>query len=193
MKVLLKEDVDNLGYAGEVHNVAPGYGRNYLIPQGLAVLATDPVLRSARAWRERAAARRAQLRAEYEALSGRIEELRLVFEAKAGETGKLYGSVTTQDIVDRMNEALGTDLERRSIVSDPLRQVGEHQVLVRLSAEFQPRVTVEVQAEGGPADEAVAEAVAQAEAEATEAFGEPAAELEADEFEDEAFEDTAEA
>lgn len=148
MKILLKEDVLNLGYAGEVHKVADGYGRNYLIPRGLAVLATPSVLKQAAQWRERAAARRAELQAEYRALSARIEALTLEFEAKAGESGKLYGSVTTQDVVDQLNEKLGTEIDRRSIVSDPLRQIGEHNVMVRLSADFQPYVTVIVHAEG---------------------------------------------
>ncbi|RMD49779.1 MAG: 50S ribosomal protein L9, partial [Candidatus Thermofonsia bacterium] len=88
MKVLLKQDVENLGYAGEVHKVAPGFGRNYLIPQGLAVLATPGMMKQADAWRKKAEARRAQLRAEYEALAAKIQDVTLKFTAKAGNTGK---------------------------------------------------------------------------------------------------------
>ena len=147
MKVLLKEDVDNLGYAGEVHNVAPGYGRNYLIPKGLAVKASPSVMKQAEVWRKRAEARRAELRAEYEALAARIAETTLTFTARAGETGKLYGSVTTAQIADKLNEMLGTDIDRRKVGVEPLRQLGEHQVPIRLSADFQPELTVVIESE----------------------------------------------
>jgi large subunit ribosomal protein L9 len=149
MKVLLRIDVDNLGYAGEVHEVANGYGRNYLIPQGMAVKATTKVLRQAESWRRAAEARRAELQAEYELLSGRIRDLTLTFTARAGETGKLYGSVTTTQIADQLNELLGTDIDRRKVGNEPLRQLGEHKVPVRLAADFQPDVSVVIESEGG--------------------------------------------
>ncbi len=142
MKVLLKEDVDNLGYAGEVLNVADGYGRNYLIPKGIAVKASPSVLKQAHSWRDRAAVRMAEVQKEHEALAARIIETTLEFEARAGETGKLYGSVTTADIVDELNEALGTEIDRRKVVSDPLRQLGDHYVTIRLSRDYNPQVTV---------------------------------------------------
>jgi large subunit ribosomal protein L9 len=148
MKVLLKEDVSNLGYAGEVTEVADGYGRNYLIPQGLAVKATPGVLAAAKAWRERAKIRLAELRKEHEALSDRISGTRLTFYARAGESGKLYGSVTTNEIVDALNKELGMTVDRRSIVGDPLRQLGEHHVTVRLSRDYHPHVTVNILPEG---------------------------------------------
>jgi large subunit ribosomal protein L9 len=154
MKVLLKEDVDNLGYAGEVFEVAAGYGRNYLIPQGLAVKATSKVMKRADAWRKRAEARRAEMRAEHEILATRIQEVTLSFEAKAGSTGKLYGSVTTTQIADALNETLGTDIDRRRVGNEPLRQLGEHKVAVRLSSEFQPELTVAIIAEGEELEEA---------------------------------------
>jgi large subunit ribosomal protein L9 len=165
MKVLLKEDVDNLGYAGEVMTVADGYGRNYLIPRGLAVKASSSVLRSAEKWRERAAVRMAELQKEHEALSERLEAAELVFIARAGETGKLYGSVTTADIVDKLNEELGTEIERRQIVGGSLRQLGENKVTVRLSRDFQPQITVTIEPfeEEEPEEEAALE-----EAEAAE-------------------------
>lgn len=142
MKVLLKEDVENLGYAGEVHKVAPGFGRNYLIPRGLAEVATPKALEQARAWRARAEARRSQVRAEYQVLADKISALHLDFKARAGETGKLYGSVTTHDIADKLNAMLGTDIDRRKIESAPLRQLGEHTVVVRLDKQFQPELKV---------------------------------------------------
>ncbi len=149
MKVLLKEDVENLGYAGEVHTVADGYGRNYLIPKGMAVIAKPAVLKQADIWRKKAEARRAELRAEYEALSDKIENTTLNFKARAGSTGKLYGSITTTMITDSLNESLGTDIDRRKVGTEPLRQLGEHKVIVRLSSDFQPHVTVFIESEDG--------------------------------------------
>jgi large subunit ribosomal protein L9 len=149
MKVLLKEDVDNLGYAGEVHSVADGYGRNYLIPNGFAVIATPGVMKQADIWRKKAEARREELRAEYEELSMKINETTLTYVARAGETGKLYGSITTSQITDDLNETLGTDIDRRKVGVESLRQLGEHQVIVRLSSDFQPFVNVTIEPEEG--------------------------------------------
>jgi large subunit ribosomal protein L9 len=158
MKVLLKEDVDNLGYAGEVHDVAAGFGRNFLIPQGLAVKASPSVMKQAETWRRRAEARREEMRAEYEALTARIEDTTLTFTARAGDTGKLYGSITMAQVADEMNERLGTDIDRRKVGVEPLRQLGEHKVIVRLSGDFQPHLTVVIESEdGGRVAAAVAE------------------------------------
>lgn len=147
MKVLLREDVENLGFAGEVHDVAPGFGRNYLIPKELAVLATPGMLKQANNWRKKAEAHREEIRREYEALTARIQATTLNFTAKAGESGKLFGSVTTSQIADDLNEALGTDIDRRKVGVEPLRQLGTHQVVVRLSGDFQPELTVVIKPE----------------------------------------------
>ena len=163
MKVLLKEDVENLGYAGELCKVADGYGRNYLIPKGMAVVATPSVMKQAEVWRKKAEARRAQLRAEHEALAARIAETRLAFTARAGETGKLYGSITTSQIADALNEALGTEIDRRKVGVEPLRQLGEHKVVVRLSGEFQPELTVVIAAEEEADNPAAEETPAESE------------------------------
>ncbi len=179
MKVLLKEDVENIGYAGEVHKVANGYGRNYLIPRGLAVKATPNVMRQAEVWRKRAETRRAELRAEYEALSARIQDVSLTFTARAGETGKLYGSITTSQVADALNEKLGTDIDRRKVGVEPLRQLGKHKVVVRLSGDFQPELTVVVENE----EEEQEEPVEQAETPEEPAAEEPAAEDAGEEME----------
>ena len=161
MKVLLKQDVENLGFTGEVYSVANGYGRNFLLPRGLAVLATPKVLKQAESWREKAAARRAQIRSEFAALAERINGTELTFDAKAGETGKLYGSITTADVAEQLNKNLGTDLERRVILGDPLRQLGKHHVTVRLSGDFQPQVTVIIRQEGEAAEDEAEAVVAE--------------------------------
>jgi len=153
MKVLLKEDVDNLGLAGEVHAVADGYGRNYLIPRGLAVKADSGAMKQAQAWSARAAARREQLRAEYKQLAARISETKLTFVARAGDKGKLYGSVTMADVMDRLNETLGTDIDRRKADGEPLRQLGDHHVVIRLNADFHPQLAVRIVAEGAELEE----------------------------------------
>lgn len=147
MKVLLKQDVENLGLAGEVYEVANGYGRNYLLPQGLAVIASPGVMNQAQVWRKKAEARRAQIRAEYEALAKQIKAVTLSFTARAGESGKLYGSITTAQIADGLNEALGIEIDRRKVEVEPLRQLGEHKVVVRLSGEIQPEFTVRIESE----------------------------------------------
>lgn len=149
MKVLLKEDVDNLGYAGEVHTVADGFGRNFLLPKGLAVKATPDVMKQAESWRKHAENRRAELRAEHDLLSDKIRAVTLTFTSRAGDSGKLYGSITTVQIADKLNEVLGTDIDRRKVGTESLRQLGEHQVVVRLSADHHPEFTVIVAPEGG--------------------------------------------
>lgn len=182
MKVLLKEDVDNLGYAGEVHKVADGYGRNFLLPKGLAVKATSDVMKQAESWRKQADNRRAELRAEHDLLSDKIRAVTLTFTSRAGDTGKLYGSITTAQIADKLNEVLGTDIDRRKVGTEPLRQLGEHQVIVRLSADHHPEFTVHVAPEGvTPAQQAAAKA--------TEAVVEAAQPVEEEGIEEEEFEE----
>lgn len=149
MKVLLKKDVENLGYAGEVYKVADGFGRNFLIPNGMAVVASPGMLKQAEGWRKKAEAHRAEQRAEFEALAASIQAVRLNFVARAGENGKLYGSITTAQVADALNEELGTEIDRRKVGVEPLRQLGKHDVVVRLSGEFQPTFTVVIESEDG--------------------------------------------
>ena len=189
MKVLLKEDVDNLGYAGEVHTVADGYGRNYLLPKGLAVKASADVMKQAEAWRKRAESRRAEMRAEYEVLAERISAVELSFTARAGDNGRLYGSITTHQIADQLNEVLGTEIDRRKVGTEPLRQVGEHMIPVRLSGDFHPEFLVHVLEEGAPL---VTAAVAETEAVEDTVVEDTVEEIEEVADEEVADEDTAE-
>lgn len=148
MKVLLLEDVYNLGRAGDQKKVADGYGRNFLLPQNLAVLATPGALKQADHIREQANTRRAALNQELGGMAEQLAEVELTFPAKASETGKLYGSITTQMIADRVNEDLGFDIDRRQLDTQPIRSLGEHMVNARLTVDLIPEFKVLVYREG---------------------------------------------
>jgi large subunit ribosomal protein L9 len=148
MKVLLLKDVYKLGRAGDVKRVADGYGRNFLIPQGLAVLATPGALKQAEGIRSTAAIARQEANQEMSGVSEKLAKLTLAFPAKAGETGKLYGSITPQMIADAIKEKAGVELNRRQLDSEPIRTLGTHKVHVRLTMDLVPVVNVIVHKEG---------------------------------------------
>jgi large subunit ribosomal protein L9 len=158
VKIILTRDVSNLGQAGDVKNVAAGYARNYLIPQGLAVKATAGAMKEFERRRSAETSREERLAQRAEALAQRLSEVTLTFEAKAGETGRLYGSITTGDIAEALGRQVGEKFDRRkNILSDPIRQVGEHVVSVRLAADVVAEVKVVVKPEGGELPEPVEE------------------------------------
>ncbi len=169
MKVLLIQDVYKLGHAGDVKKVANGYGRNYLIPQGLAVLATSGALKQVERIRVQADAERVVLNKEMSEVAGKLVGVELIFPVKASETGKLYGSVTTNMIADAINEQAGTEITRRQVDTQPIRTIGEHQVDIRLTMDLNPDVKVIVHREGESPESAAIEAAARAGEEA-EAF-----------------------
>ncbi len=148
MKVLLIKDVFKLGRAGDVKKVADGYGRNFLIPQGLAILATPGAIKQADRIRTKAAERRAALNNELGGVAEKIAALRLLFAAKAGETDKLYGSITTQQIAEAVEEAIGYKIKRQQLETQPIRSLGEHTVAARLTMDLVPEFTVIVYREG---------------------------------------------
>jgi large subunit ribosomal protein L9 len=156
MKVLLLEDVYNLGDAGDVVSVTDGYGRNYLIRRGLAKLATGGAVQEADQIRKAAERKHDRERAEAKDLAKRIEGLTLTFQARAGETGKLYGSITPGDLAEALERELGEEIDRRKIATDPLRQVGEHAVQVRLMSEVPATLKVIIEGEGGEGQQAAA-------------------------------------
>ena len=178
MKVLLIKDVYKLGHTGDVKKVADGYGRNYLLPQELAVLATPGALKSVEKIRAKAAVSRAALNQEMGGLSDMVNGLQLVFTSKAGETGKLYGSITNQMIVEAINKKLGTQIDRRQVEAEPIRVLGEHFAHVRLTIDLTPKVKIMVYREG-EAPEAVEEP-AKAKPVAEEPTKEPVAEAKAE-------------
>ena len=169
MKVLLIKDVYKLGHAGDVKKVADGYGRNYLLPQKLAVLATPGAMKQADHIRKSAAQRRAVLNNEMSGVADIISDLIVTFPAKAGETGKLYGSITTQMIAEAIQEKTGAEIDRRQVDAEPIRTLGEHKVNIRLTVDLIPEVTVIVHREGEAPVTAEAEA---AQEEPEEAEGE---------------------
>lgn len=156
MKVLLLKDVYKLGRAGEVKKVAAGYGRNYLIPQGLATRATEGALKQAERIMKHAAQERARLNQELSAIAERLDGLTLSYAVKAGETGKLYGSITNSMLAESIEEETGAKVERRDIDSQPLKTLGVHEVPVRLTIDLVPEITVLVHREGEPPESAYA-------------------------------------
>jgi large subunit ribosomal protein L9 len=148
MKVLLIKDVYKLGRAGDVKRVADGYGRNYLLPQGLAVLATPGALKQSDAIRTQAVATRTAINQEMGGVADKLSQLVLTFPAKAGETGKLYGSITPQMVVEAIQKKTGVEVNRRQIDGEPIRILGEHKVHIRLTMDLIPEILVIVHREG---------------------------------------------
>jgi len=148
MKVLLTKDVYKLGHAGDVKRVADGYGRNFLIPQGLAVLATPGALKQAEKIRHKAAEQRAILNEEMGVIAGLLKGLELAFAARAGETGKLYGSITPQEVADAIQKKSGYAIKRQQLDMQPLRTLGEHTIRIRLTMDLIPEIKVTVHREG---------------------------------------------
>lgn len=165
MKVVLRKDVEKLGESGTVHDVANGYGRNYLIPQGLAILATPGELKvvaeNARVRELKIARQERQL----QDLADKINGQRLLFTARAGDHGRLYGSITATDIAERLSAAIGQEVDRRKVVlDDPIRSLGEHTVSVHLVGRLRPHVTVIVAGEKDEAETVAEETTAESEA-----------------------------
>ncbi len=146
-QVILRQDVDSLGRAGEVVEVKPGYARNYLIPQGLAYQATEGNVRRLENERRQVSLSEQRGRERAEVLAAQLEGRSVTFKARAGEEGKLFGSVTSLDIAEQLARE-GVTVDRRDIVLDePIKELGVFRVPVRLHAEVRPEVTVWVVAE----------------------------------------------
>lgn len=149
VKVLLMKDVDNLGHAGEAYAVAGGYARNYLVPRGLAVLATKGAMKQSDIIKQAGLRRRAKELANAQAQADLIKGKRLLFSANAGENNRLYGSVTASDIAEQLSQVMGFDVDRRRIVLDqPIRELGIFPVTLRLMPEVFAEFLVGVAREG---------------------------------------------
>ena len=148
MKVLLIKDVYKLGHAGDVRRVADGYGRNYLLPHSMAVLATPGALNQSDKIREEANKQRAIINKEMDVIAERLKGVVLSFAAKAGETGKMYGSITTQDIATALQDKTGVEIKRYQIDMQPLRVLGEHKAHIRLTMDLVPDIKVVIYRDG---------------------------------------------
>jgi large subunit ribosomal protein L9 len=147
MKLILREDVYNLGKGGELVEVKPGYGRNFLIPRGLAVLANPKNIRDVEHQKAVAAAKAAKLKASAEAVARRLSDTPVSLKRKVGEQDKLYGSVTAMDVAEAL-AARGLDIDRRTIdLAEPIKTLGDFEVGVKLHSEVIGKVKVKVEAE----------------------------------------------
>jgi len=189
MEVILRQDVEKVGLRGEVVDVAPGFARNYLLPRKLADTATPAKVAELRKHDDKRAKQEAQSFEQAQELTQRLEGSELRFDVRAGETGTLFGSVTTTDIADEIWRSLRIRVDRRKIaLPDSIKRIGRHEVPVELFADVTATLRLAVVPEGGElppqeeldaiaAEEARAEEEAQAQAEADHAQAE--AEIEA--------------
>lgn len=148
MKVVLLQEVKNVGRAGEVKEVAEGYFRNYLAPRNLAAPATESALKSVAERREIQARREARISVENRALAERIRQTQLTFRVKVGEQHRLFGAVTAADIAERLAQQLGHDVDKRHVeLEEPIRHLGTYEVPIRIGHNVEPKVTVVVERE----------------------------------------------
>jgi len=179
VKVVFLNDVEGSGRVGEIKNVADGYARNFLLPQGLAAPATADAIKRAEAKAAAEARRQATLDEQAQALAEKLAGSAIIIVAKAGRRGRLFGSVTQADIAQEITNILGQEVDRHQVLlAEPIKEVGTHEFALQLTRNVQPTISLEVLAEGGPAEaetEAETKEVAeQTTAEANEA-AEPAA------------------
>jgi large subunit ribosomal protein L9 len=147
MQVILRDRIENLGEAGDVVDVKPGYGRNYLIPKGLAYEASAANVRRMEAERAAQGRKEAETLGEARKQASALEGVSLTFNARAGQEGKLFGSITNGDIADKLAEQ-GITIDRRQIeLDEPIKSLGVHSVPVRLHTQVRPEIKVWVIAE----------------------------------------------
>ncbi len=166
-KILLREDIDNLGGRGEIVKVKAGYARNFLLPQGIATLASKGNVKQIELERAALLKKTATEKSTAEAQAEQMKDITLTFERKAGEGGTLFGSVTTMDITDAL-KAKGYEIDRRKVVlKDTIKETGDYTANVRLHREVTLEIPVTVMAEDGAVD-AKAKKSAKTEAKETE-------------------------
>jgi large subunit ribosomal protein L9 len=147
MKIILREDVEKLGKAGDVVKVADGFGRNYLIPRQLAVLANVRNLKALEHDRRVIEARAKKSRKSAESLASRLSAVSITLPAKAGEEGKLFGAITSRDIAEALEKA-GVPVDRKNVLlHDPIKQLGDYKVKIKAGTELHPEISVSVVAE----------------------------------------------
>jgi large subunit ribosomal protein L9 len=149
MKIVLRADVDNVGHKGDLVDVADGFARNYLVPKGLALPATPGIQKQADSMRRNRDAKDRRDRESAEAVAARLSGQTVTIEARAGEGGRLFGSITSADVADAVGTQLGVPVDRRRIgLDEPLKQLGPAELPIRLHADVTAMVLVEVTAQG---------------------------------------------
>jgi large subunit ribosomal protein L9 len=144
MQVILKDDVHNLGKAGELVKVKPGYGRNYLIPQGKAVMATASNVKEIEHHKKLIAAKNAQLAKDAQSMADKLAAIEVQIERQAGEEDKLFGSVTSRDIADALKDK-GVTVDHRKIhLEDPIKTIGYHTIDIKLGSSVTGKIKVVV-------------------------------------------------
>jgi large subunit ribosomal protein L9 len=162
MKVILKRTVPKLGKQGQVVNVKPGYARNFLFPQGMAVFADRGQMKALEMQNARMAAKLAETRADAEKVSAKVNGLRLVIQGRSGDTGKLFGAITSPDVVDAVKKASGVELDRRQVLLlQPIKQTGTHVVELDIHRDLDVSVSVVVYDPEREAEPAAVAAVAE--------------------------------
>lgn len=146
MEVILKQDIQGLGYKNDIVDVKPGYGRNYLIPQGFAVFATKSSLKVVNENIKQAAHKAEKLKSDAEELANKIGSLTLELKTKAGESGKIFGSVTTLQVSEALKDK-GFDVDRKKIAIDNIREIGEYTAVLDLHREVKHEINIKVVAE----------------------------------------------
>lgn len=145
MKVILQQDVKNIGKKGEIVEVAEGYGRNYLIPRGLAVEASAGNVRKAQHQRDTESNKAARELKEAQKIGAKIKEQDVQVSARVGEGGKLFGSITTQEIADQLRRHFSVEIDKRRIdLKEPIKTLGSHSVTVKVHPKVHVSMTVEV-------------------------------------------------
>ncbi|MEY2570489.1 MAG: large subunit ribosomal protein [Acidimicrobiaceae bacterium] len=145
MKVILRTDVSSVGKKGDIVEVADGFGRNYLVPKGLAIRATDNAQEQAAAMRRSRDVKDAKDRGSAEEIAKKLVPSVITVTAKSGAEGKLFGSVTTSDIVEAVQAQTGIELDRRRLqLDEPIKSIGTHTVPAKLHADVEFPITVEV-------------------------------------------------
>src|SRR5688572_4692585 len=143
MEVILRQAVDNLGHTGDIVKVSPGYARNFLLPRGLAYEATPGNRKRIEQERVRLEAAESERRGGAEAIAKRLEEVSLTFSARVGEEGKLFGSVTSADIAQQLEQQGFKEVEKRMIdLHEPIKALGVYRVPIRLHADVKPEIKV---------------------------------------------------
>jgi large subunit ribosomal protein L9 len=145
VKVILKENVDNMGYVGDVVEVNRGYARNYLFPRGLAIEYTSGNLKSMEYLKKKEWEKRNQEIAEAQKLAEKINQITLTFQVKAGKDGKLFGSVTHKDIAESLTGDHQIEIDRKKIEhTEPLKKIGSYQVGVRLHQDVNAKLNIKI-------------------------------------------------